>query len=109
MRAGSAWNPTPLELVRLPQYCWGQFNEQFRGQPGMVIEGCGGGMNHFCVGLVYLNRAMSAADKSARKDGVVNARREIDYTMARMPPECPIAADVNAARARLEVMEKTIR
>jgi hypothetical protein len=98
--------PSALEMTQLPQYCWGQFDKKFAGLPGYTISNCGGGMNHFCMGLVYMLRANKPGTPRSQKIGpITQARVELQYTIDRMAPNCPISADVQAAELRLRVME----
>lgn len=98
--------PSQLELVQLPKYCWGQHLKEFAGQPGYSIQDCGGGMNHFCSGLIYMMRANKPGIHRTEKINILaQARVEIQYTLARVTPNCPILTDVQIADRRLHVME----
>lgn len=98
-----------LEIGQLPRYCWGSYDPKFEGMPGYSITNCGAGMNHFCSGLTYMLRANKPGIQRAQKiDNVVQARREIGYTLVRVTPTCPILADVQLADQRLRVMELSV-
>ena len=67
-------------------------------------------MNHFCPGLVLMNRAMKSTAPKAERQGLVGqARQELEYTRARMAPNCPIAPDVQAADSRLRLLEMMVK
>ena len=104
----SMWYPTPLEILELPAYCHGQFIKDLSSTPGMMISGCGGGMNHFCPAMVITNRLAKnlSAPKNERLSKVAEALHEIEYTTQRMTPECPIKADVAAVEARLRMYQR---
>lgn len=99
--------PTITELGQLPQYCWSRFDTKLEGTPGYSIpSSCGAGMNHFCSGLTFMLRARKpGAERNAKAEDLRMARGEIDYTLKRMTPNCPISADVRLADQRLRVME----
>lgn len=104
------WHPTTLEIARLPRYCQGQFIPGLKGKPGFRIDGCGTYMNHFCPGLVLINRASdSSRPKSQRREVVREARVEIDYTRGFLPKNCPIEAEISAAEARVRFLEMTVK
>lgn len=108
----SGWKPTAVEVAKLPQYCWGQFNPELSNHPDFptTTRLCGPGMNHFCPGLVLLNRAQSAVlERAARRDALTHAKMEIDYTLKRTPDSCPLRADVDAAVQRVRILEKVLR
>ena len=109
-QSSSYWRPTPLETMDLPRFCHGQFIPELRNEPGATIIGCGGGMNHFCPGLVLMNRAMkSTAPKAERRGMVSQVKQEFSYTQQRMTPNCPVAADFQAAQGRLRVLEMLLK
>jgi hypothetical protein len=107
----SAWNPAATEIVRLPQYCWAQFNPAYKSQGiATPMDLCGVGMNHLCPGLVQINRATTATyDKQVRKGALGQARIEISYTMERTSPTCSIAQDVRAADARIKALQQILK
>lgn len=108
----SPWNPTPMEMVKLPQYCWAQFNAEYKAQgiptPDDLCPGAG--MNHLCPGLVQLNRAATATyDRQFRRRVAGQARVELDYTLKRLRPGCRIAQEVHAADGRLKALELLLK
>jgi hypothetical protein len=107
----SAWRPTAVEIIKLPKYCWPQFNPSYKSQ-GMAspVELCGVGMNHLCPGLVQINRAANPAyAKQDRKGALGQARIEIDYTLQRTSATCSIAQDVYAADSRIKALQQFLK
>ncbi len=107
----SYWQPKVSELAPLPQYCWAQLGPE-GSKAGMktAMDICGVGMNHLCPGLIGINRASNPAyDKNYRRRILKQARIEIDYTKARVPPTCPLLPDVQAADARIRTLEQLLR
>lgn len=103
------WNPPLADKLKLPQYCWSQFDGNFAKQSGvkMPTEICGVTMNHFCPGLVMLNRAQdSKYSPNTRHDLMKEAFGGINYTLRQMPPNCPLKPDVDAAKARADMVAK---
>ncbi len=101
------WHPSPLEISKLPDYCKKQFLPNTLEKGRKYIEGCGGHYNHFCPGLVMLNRASDfTKPKAARREILREARVEISYIRGfPLPATCPILPDIAAAEARLRMLE----
>jgi hypothetical protein len=105
------WHPTPADKLKLPQYCWSQFDENFAKQTGikMPTEICGVMMNHFCPSLVMLNRAQeSKYHPNTRHDMMQEALSGIAYTYRGMPPNCPLKPDLDAAKAKANAVAPLI-
>jgi hypothetical protein len=105
------WYPTPADKVKLPQYCLSQYDSTFRKQTAikMPIEICGGQMNHFCPAMVMLNRAQdSKYNPNVRHDYMREAFGGINYTYKGMPPNCPLKADLDALKAKADVVAKLL-
>jgi hypothetical protein len=52
-------------------------------------------MNHYCPGLVVLNRAnLNSRSASQRRGYLVSAKKKFDYTISAMKKECPIRGEV---------------
>lgn len=103
------WHPLLADKLKLPQYCWSQFDPNFAKQSGvkMPTQICGVTMNHFCPGLVMLNRAQdSKYSPNTRHDMMKEAFGGFDYTLRQMPPNCPLRPDVEAAKARADAVSK---
>ncbi len=108
----SPWAPSALTMAQLPQYCWAQYNEDFKRQSGVKspVEMCGTWMNHFCPGLVYLNNARNPGfDKGQRRMRAQQALGEVRYTLQHMPKGCALAGDVEAARVQIETLLKILQ
>jgi hypothetical protein len=104
------WHPTALEIMKLPQYCHGQFIHELKGKPGYGIYNCGGYMNHFCPGLILINRASDLAKpKAQRREFLREARAEINYTKNFLPKNCPLEPDIRVADMRLRGLEMGVK
>ncbi len=99
------YKASPLEIVKLPHYCWAQYVDQaYAGHPQYSIpKVCGAYTNHFCPGLVGLMQASDPnRSKAERREILRIASENINYTLRPkdiMPP-CPIYGDVKAAEGR---------
>ncbi len=81
----SGFRATPLEIAQLPRYCWGSFDPKWT-QPGMsefnLPGGCGERFNHFCPGVLSLQRAKGAlADMKRRSYWLGVAQDHVRYTV----------------------------
>jgi hypothetical protein len=103
------WNPTPVEVQALPQYCQGQFRKELSNNPA-YLPSCGGYMNHFCPALVALNRAANfAAPKAGRKYELQLANDHLRYTRSHLPPNCPLLKDIEMAEFRARNLGITLK
>lgn len=105
------WNPTLADKLKIPKYCWAQFDENFRKQTGikMPTELCGVTMNHFCPGLIMLNRAQdSKASPNERHDYMREAIGGFNYTARSMPPNCPLKPDLDAAKIKADFVARML-
>lgn len=99
------WHPTPVEVMSLPNYCRGQFNKQLIGPAYQIDKSCGVAMNHFCPGLVMMNRISGGArPKNERREMLAQAKIEIAYTRKNMVPGCPLESEVAGAERRLQIL-----
>lgn len=65
--------------------------------PQFTIRNCGYLMNHYCIGLVDLNRANRTIGREGRKRAyLLHARRTTEYTLRGMRgyPNCSIRDNV---------------
>ncbi|WP_346380106.1 hypothetical protein [Acidithiobacillus sp.] len=86
----------PLDdVMLLPQYCWSQYDAQFQG-PQYGIHDCGPGMNHYCGGLLKIQKAEREISRGQRIRWLNSALTDIHYTLRWMQnyPNCPIRNDV---------------
>ncbi len=111
----SGFRAKPEEIALLPRYCWGTFNEKWRG-PGMeafnLPGGCGGRFNHFCPGMLSLARARTSVSNPQRRSywlGV--AADHMNYTVDGIKgfPACPMRGVVNATVQEIRTMQAAQR
>lgn len=81
----SGFKATPLEIAQLPRYCWASFDPKWT-QPGMaefnLPGGCGERFNHFCPGVLSLQRAKAALADAKRRSYWLNvAQDHFRYTV----------------------------
>ena len=104
------WDPTDLELLRLPQYCIGQFRKEHWNKPGYRIVGCGTFINHFCPALVGLMRAENVlAPKKERRHYFNTSGNHLAYTRKNMPQNCSVANDIAAAELRHRLLSISLK
>jgi len=100
------WSPTMLEISQLPRFCRGQFIPEERKVWLATIAPCGTYMNHFCPGLVLINRAANASkSKVERREDLRMARGEIEYTRNFLKQPCPIEDEIQGAESRIKVLQ----
>lgn len=98
----SAMHADKSEAVLLPPYCYNQMLDPNLTGPKYTIEGCGGAMNHYCLSLLSEIRAnRTFGNMGLKRRYLDRATTDIQYTLARMDPACPIAGDVRATERRL--------
>lgn len=104
------WNPLDVEIPMLPPYCQVDLRpQQVRGQ-GTAAFGCGLWFNHFCPGLVALNRAMSPLlPVQRRRFFLQEAAGHLRYTRAHWMPQCRLGADLQAAEQKVELVRTLLR
>ena len=107
----SGFKATNIEVVQLPRYCWATFDPKW-SKPGMAAfnlpAGCGDRFNHFCPGVLSLQRAKSSlADgrKRAYWQGV--AADHMRYTAAGLAkfPACPLRPTVDAMVQEIRTLQ----
>lgn len=107
------WKPSNAEVLSLPQFCYGQFlGDKYSAPQFNISLDCGYGMNHYCPGLVVLNRAnKSYADRANRRAYLEAANRDMVYTLKNMEkyPSCPIRSHVENTRRLIETQLRTLR
>jgi hypothetical protein len=94
---------TPVEIAQLPRFCWAQLEVPNAQGGEFHIVDCGPAANHFCSGLIYIIRAKSQMNKSARLDLLGHADTDVRYTEKAIAdyPRCSIREHVVATRAEL--------
>ena len=96
------WQADKSEAVLLPQYCYNQLLDPNLKEPKYSIGNCGGAMNHYCLSLLAEIRAnRTVGNMGLKKLYLDRATTHVQYTLNRMEPGCPIAADVHATERRL--------
>ena len=99
-------HPSVAEATLLPKFCWGQFlGNKFKGpQYGFPRDTCGWGMNHYCPGLVALNRANRSVDNREKRGFLWGARGQVLYTLKALErhPQCPIRGEVTRTYQLIE-------
>lgn len=106
------WHPTPADKVKLPQYCWSQYDsgaaKKTGIQPPTAI--CGVYTNHLCPGLVLLNRAKDLNRPMAmRKEYAKGALNELQYNAKWMKPDCKLKLESDAAHLQAQNLVRLLR
>jgi len=110
--------PSAFEMAQLPQYCQWQFNRdkpQFQApqfQINRVFPNCGVGTNHFCPGIVAINRAnQPGADPDHRRYWTERASGEFEYTARAIKsyPDCRLHEPLSRYKKQVESMLRTMR
>ena len=107
----SGFRATPLEIAQLPRYCWASFDPKWT-QPGMsefnLPGGCGERFNHFCPGVLSLQRAKAAlADPTRRRYWLGVADGHIHYTVDGIAKltTCPMQPTVKKLADEIRVLK----
>lgn len=99
---------TSSEVMQLPKFCWAQMEVPGSIGPGYTIPRaeCGDWTNHYCGGLVQLNRFKASANKSQNLSRLGLADNDIRYTERGIKdfPRCPIRDHVTASRAEVNTL-----
>lgn len=106
------WKPLMSDRLKLPAYCWAQYDADFasRTRTPTPVQMCGVYMNHFCPGLVLLNRAQEINRSVAqRKEYLRGAVHQFEYTNRYMPSNCQIKRDVDAATMQASMLSQILR
>ena len=108
------YKPSIGEAVLTPKFCWHQFmGNKFSGpQFEITHEACGVYVNHYCPGLIDLNRANKAiGDDGRRRAYLLSARENTLYTLRGIKPypNCPIRAHVEATLRIIDAKLKAFR
>jgi hypothetical protein len=106
----SEWEPTDLEIARLPAYCRATLRPKVYPGPDVDAYGCGVWMNHLCPGLTALNRAGNPLLSAKAKQGALRAAEDhIRYTLKHMPANCRLAPEVRLAEQRAKILRMTVK
>ncbi|WP_346380076.1 hypothetical protein [Acidithiobacillus sp.] len=97
----------PLEdVMLLPQYCWGQYDNKFQGPQYTISRPlCGPGMNHYCPGLLEYQKAQLEPSRGQRIRRLNGVMTDIEYTLRWMKdyPNCSIRKDVLQMQNRVRM------
>lgn len=98
----------PQEVMALPKFCWGRYVSKFKGpQYNISRDQCGPRANHYCQGLLRLNRGMSPmVGPSERASWISLGASNIEYTREGIKPypACPIARHVQFMSRKVAAM-----
>lgn len=106
------WKPLLSDRVKLPPYCLSQYDADFaqKTRTPTPVQMCGVYMNHFCPGLVLLNRAQEVNRPIAkRREYLRSALSQFEYTNRYMSPSCQIKRDVDAATMQANMLVQILR
>lgn len=108
------YKPSISEAALLPKFCWKQFmGKKFSGpQFDIPRRSCGAYVNHYCPGLIDLNRAQRAiGNERKRRADLKRARDNTLYTLKgiRSYPNCPIRAHAEATLRVIDALQKAYR
>lgn len=110
-RDGPLYDRAPTdEVMRLPKYCWGQYNPKLKGPQFRIdSKSCGVWTNHFCQALLMFNRSQNLmASATQRRNYLHGATGNLEYTMKGIKdyPSCYIRKHVAIMlkRARMAKM-----
>lgn len=110
---GGAYHAPAIEVMMLPPFCWGQYYNYPDSQPQYHISqrDCGASMNHYCPGLIDMNKAERMFNNPVKKRTLlVHAKKRISYTLLHMKghPSCPIRQHVEASLRRVNMDLSTL-
>jgi len=106
--AAAPYSQAPVtEYTLLPKFCWGQFNDELVGEE-YWIAGCGVGTNHYCEGLLDLQRSKKAKNLDQRKMMLGRAKTNTVYTIGWIQREgftatCKITPHVQQTMKEIEL------
>lgn len=103
--------PTKLEWRALPRLCQtgghsgfvpprGERYASISAEEKKLLWDIGGW--HYCTGVVKLIRAELGMEPKARKALLVDAHKDVGYSLQRIPRNQPLAAEIGVAMARIE-------
>lgn len=103
------YRPSKGEAMLLPKFCWSQMAGVKGPEYQIPRKTCGDAMNHYCIGLIDLNRANKAfGDRNKKRVLLGAAKDNTEYTLRGMTgyPHCPIRKH---AETTLEVVDAQLR
>jgi hypothetical protein len=101
--SAQGWEPSSLEVIQLPRFCWAQFKVPGSDGPEFRIANCGPAANHYCFGLTYLLRAKKFTGKGKPVADLGRADTDVWYTEVSIKdyPQCSISGHVADTRAEI--------
>lgn len=103
------YKPTDVEISTLPDYCKVRLKGDASANRSLA-ERMGKDkvlhLHHFCVGLNYMNRAMSSFDKRQRGVYLQQAISEFDYVLRNWPADFNLAGEAKSKKLMAESMLK---
>jgi hypothetical protein len=95
------------EYMQLPKFCWGQFNDGLKDAQ-FSIQGCGDGANHYCEGLLNLQRAKKSKSIDQKYMLLANAKHNTEYTLGWLQRQqvigtCSITAHVEQTKREIDL------
>ena len=99
--------PSAVELTKLPKFCYGQARvPNATGEEFNLPPSCGPGTNHYCSGLIHLNRAKATGNRNKAVSELGQAEGDIRYTenWIKPYPNCPLRDHVAASRAEVNAL-----
>ncbi|MET0166123.1 MAG: hypothetical protein ABW318_14105 [Vicinamibacterales bacterium] len=103
------------EYITLPKFCWYQYGGSAvagmnLGQEGQMLN-CGPRVNHYCYGLLDLQRAKKAKNIADRRTFLLRARTHTMYTLDGLKLEgtmatCSITPHVQATMRDIDLQMK---
>jgi len=109
-KTNNEWNPTDAEVPQLPLYCQAQFRpKQFRA-PGNPFAGCPININHFCPGVVALNRAMNPMGTMQQRSYILGiAQRTLAGVREKATPSCAVYNDILRAEQQAQMLRLLVK
>ena len=108
------YRPARSEAVLTPRFCWKQFMGNKFSAPQFQIphKTCGAFVNHYCYGLIDLNRANRTIGNVAKKRAyLLEARKNTLYTLRGIKrfPSCPIRTHAENTLRVIEIQLRAFR
>lgn len=105
----SQYKPTMSEVMLLPQFCWGQFNPEFKGKGPQYditqIPNCGTTNVHYCGGLVAMNRAKRQFKDRGYWISVAEGEFRYSANVYNKYPNCPLGPHLQQSLHELHMLK----
>ena len=90
-------------IATLPQYCWAQYVDGLENNPAYQIRGCHYS-NHFCPGLVEIARARTESQDWKKKELLLSAKKNMEYTLRFNKTQMPTCFLIPEAERNLTLL-----